>query len=179
MRLIFCFLAALMAPRCAHSFAPVVGTSRKCSNRRAASMTLPGGINLNRALGTVLVSGALLTGVVGGAGVARADLSISPRCITGEGAQCDDLAEGSELIKTLQARSALSKDRYIAETLDTYNQHNFKGPAEYLRHTGYFKAEGKHMVKHKSGKYEILTNAEYANAEKAGKVKSDNFLGED
>lgn len=50
--------------------------------------------------------------------------------ITGEGAQCDDLAEGSELIKTLQARSALSKDRYIAETLDTYNQHNFKGKCD-------------------------------------------------
>lgn len=51
--------------------------------------------------------------------------------ITGEGAQCDDLAEGNELIKTLQARSALSKDRYFDETLDTYNQHNFKGVISY------------------------------------------------
>lgn len=43
-------------------------------------MTLPGAKNLNRALGTVLVGGALLTGVVGGAGVVRAEVSISPRC---------------------------------------------------------------------------------------------------
>lgn len=40
---------------------------------------------MNRALGTVLVGGALLTAVVGGAGVARADLSISPRCEFGRG----------------------------------------------------------------------------------------------
>ncbi|CAN0438561.1 unnamed protein product, partial [Ectocarpus sp. 13 AM-2016] len=46
---------------------------------------------------------------------------------TGEGAQCEDLAEGNELIKSLQAKSALSKDRYFQETLDTYNVHNFKG----------------------------------------------------
>lgn len=51
--------------------------------------------------------------------------------ITGEGAQCDDLAEGNELIKSLQAKSALSKDRYFQETLDTYNQHNFKGEGYY------------------------------------------------
>lgn len=47
--------------------------------------------------------------------------------ITGEGAQCDDLAEGNEFIKSLQAKSAESKDRYFQETLDTYNDHNFKG----------------------------------------------------
>lgn len=47
--------------------------------------------------------------------------------ITGEGAQCDDLAEGNELIKSLQAKSAQSKDRYFQETLDKYNEHNFKG----------------------------------------------------
>ncbi|CAN0541517.1 unnamed protein product, partial [Scytosiphon promiscuus] len=45
---------------------------------------------------------------------------------TGEGAQCDDLSEGNELIKSLQAKSAISKDRYIQETLDKYNDHNFK-----------------------------------------------------
>lgn len=49
--------------------------------------------------------------------------------ITGEGAQCDDLAEGNELIKSLQAKSAISKDRYFQETLDKYNDHNFKGEA--------------------------------------------------
>lgn len=95
MRPVFCFLAALIAPRCAHSFAPLHysrGTpvqiaprrqqpcSTSSSSRAEVSMTLPGGSNLNRALGTVLVGGALLTGVVGGAGVARAELSISPRC---------------------------------------------------------------------------------------------------
>eukprot|EP00904_Undaria_pinnatifida_P003393 jgi/Undpi1/13054/HiC_scaffold_8.g02717.m2 len=102
-------------------------------------MTLPS--SLNRLAGTVLLGGALLaTGVVTGAEVARADVSISPRCITGEGAQCDDLAEGNELIKSLQAKSALSKDFYIQQTLDKYNDHNFKD---------YFRAENKHMVKHK------------------------------
>ncbi len=30
-----------------------------------------------------------------------------------------------------------------------------------------------------TGKYEILTNAEYTDAERAGKVKNDVFLGED
>eukprot|EP00752_Nemacystus_decipiens_P006769 g6079.t1 len=133
-------------------------------------MTLPQPKGLHRVLGAVLVGGVLLTGSVDGAGFARADVSISPRCITGEGAQCDDLAEGNEFIKSLQAKSALSKDRYFQETLDKYNDHNFKD---------YFRAENKHMVKHKSGKYEILTNAEYIDAERAGKVKNDVFLGED
>eukprot|EP00903_Cladosiphon_okamuranus_P010772 g10178.t1 len=131
-------------------------------------MTLPQG--LHRALGAVLVGGVLLTGSVDVAGVARAEsISISPRCITGEGAQCDDLAEGNEFIKSLQAKSAQSKDRYFQETLDKYNDHNFKD---------YFRAENKHMVKHKTGKYEILTDAEYIDAERAGKVKNDVFLEE-
>eukprot|EP00904_Undaria_pinnatifida_P003394 jgi/Undpi1/13055/HiC_scaffold_8.g02717.m1 len=131
-------------------------------------MTLPS--SLNRLAGTVLLGGALLaTGVVTGAEVARADVSISPRCITGEGAQCDDLAEGNELIKSLQAKSALSKDFYIQQTLDKYNDHNFKD---------YFRAENKHMVKHKNGKYEILTNAEYTQAEKEGIVKNEAFVEE-
>lgn len=47
--------------------------------------------------------------------------------VTGEGAQCDDLAEGNEYIKSLQAKSALSKDKLNQETLDKYNDHNFKG----------------------------------------------------
>ncbi|CAN0015234.1 unnamed protein product [Ascophyllum nodosum] len=118
--------------------------------------------------GTVLLGGALLaTGLVDSAGVARADLSISPRCITGEGANCDDLAEGNELIKSLQAKSVLSKDKFFKETLEKYNEHNFKD---------YFRAENKHMVRHKDGRYEILTNADYDEAEKAGKVKKDVFL---
>lgn len=47
--------------------------------------------------------------------------------ISGEGPQCDDLSEGSELIKTLQAKSAQNNKKYIQQTLDTYNEHNFKG----------------------------------------------------
>lgn len=50
--------------------------------------------------------------------------------ISGEGPQCDDLTEGSELIKTLQAKSAQNKEKYIRQTLDTYNDHNFKGNLE-------------------------------------------------
>ncbi|CAN0078348.1 unnamed protein product [Ectocarpus fasciculatus] len=178
-------LAALIGPSCVESFsvrctAPSstsspVSTSLRCRNTRTM-MTLPTAGDLNRALGAVLVGGALLTGAVD---VARADLSISPRCITGEGAQCDDLAEGNELIKSLQAKSAISKDRYFQETLDTYNVHNFKGKRVTCAMPYYFKAESKHMVKHNTGKYEILTNAEYAAAEKAGKVRNDVFLGED
>ncbi|CBJ29773.1 conserved unknown protein [Ectocarpus siliculosus] len=169
-------LAALVGPSCVESFAVLctapssstspVSTSLRCRSTRTM-MTLPTAGDLNRALGAVLVGGALITGAMD---VARADVSISPRCITGEGAQCEDLAEGNELIKSLQAKSAISKDRYFQETLDTYNVHNFKD---------YFKAESKHMVKHNTGKYEILTNAEYAAAEKAGKVRNDVFLGED
>ncbi|CAN0515146.1 unnamed protein product [Ectocarpus sp. 12 AP-2014] len=167
-------LAALIGLSCVESFAvrctapssstSPVSTSLQCRSTRTM-MTLPTAGDLNRALGAVLVGGALMTGAVD---ITRADVSISPRCITGEGAQCEDLAEGNELIKSLQAKSALSKDRYFQETLDTYN--DFKN---------YFRAESKHMVKHNTGKYEILTNAEYAAAEKAGKVKDDVFLGED
>ncbi|CAN0330891.1 unnamed protein product [Ectocarpus sp. 6 AP-2014] len=170
-------LAALVGPSCVESFAVLctapsssispVSTSLRCRSTRTM-MTLPTAGDLNRALGAVLVGGALITGAVD---VARADVSISPRCITGEGAQCEDLAEGNELIKSLQAKSAISKDRYFQETLDTYNVHNFKGK----RVTRAIK----HMVKHNTGKYEILTNAEYAAAEKAGKVRNDVFLGED
>lgn len=47
--------------------------------------------------------------------------------VTGEGAQCDELAGGNELIKKLQAKSALTKDKYVKETLDRYNEHNFRG----------------------------------------------------
>ncbi|CAM9224287.1 unnamed protein product [Laminaria digitata] len=169
--------AAFIAPCCIDSFAlqhsaPVRANAVRAtsSSHRCCSstvMTLPS--SLNRLAGTVLLGGALLaTGVVTGqAEVARADVSISPRCITGEGAQCDDLAEGNELIKSLQAKSAVSKDRYFQETLDKYNDHNFKD---------YFRAENKHMVKHKDGKYEILTNAEYTQAEKEGTVKNEAFV---
>ncbi|CAM9381457.1 unnamed protein product [Scytosiphon promiscuus] len=156
--------------------AAVLTARRRCGSSTAAapaavSMTSRENTGLRTAAATVLLGGALLfTGGAGSTDLARADVSISPRCITGEGAQCDDLAEGNELIKSLQAKSALSKDRYFQETLDTYNQHNFKD---------YFKAEGKHMVKHKTGKYEIITNAEYVDLEKAGKVKNDVFLEED
>lgn len=52
---------------------------------------------------------------------------MSPRGVTGEGAQCDDLAEGNEYIKSLQAKSVLTKDKYSREILDNYNNHNFKG----------------------------------------------------
>lgn len=88
MRLILCVLAALTAPRCACSFAlqcraPAVGSfsisgCRGSSSTPGLSMTLPEG--LHRAFGAVLVGGVLLTGNVDGAGVARADVSISPRC---------------------------------------------------------------------------------------------------
>lgn len=43
-------------------------------------MTLQKAKGLHRALGAVLVGGVLLAGNVDGAGVARADISISPRC---------------------------------------------------------------------------------------------------
>lgn len=55
---------------------------------------------------------------------------MSPRGVTGEGAQCDDLAEGNEYIKSLQAKSVLTKDKYSREILDKYNDHNFKGKQE-------------------------------------------------
>lgn len=47
--------------------------------------------------------------------------------ITGEGPQCEDLAEGNDYIKSLQVKSAATKDRYFQETLDKYNYNNFKG----------------------------------------------------
>lgn len=84
--------AALIAPCCIDSFAlqhrvpvganAVRATSSPNSSHRCCSstvMTLPSA--LNRLAGTVLLGGALLaTGVVTGAEVARADVSISPRC---------------------------------------------------------------------------------------------------
>lgn len=79
-------LAALIAPSCVEGFvvrctAPSsttspVSTSLRCRNTRTM-MTLPTGGDFSRAVGAVLVGGALLTGAVD---VARADLSISPRC---------------------------------------------------------------------------------------------------
>lgn len=47
--------------------------------------------------------------------------------IGGEGPQCDDMAQGNELIKSLQAKSALSKAKYTQQMLDQYNERNFKG----------------------------------------------------
>lgn len=81
--------AAFIAPCCVDSFAlqhrgPVGASSVRAtsSSHRCCSstvMTLPSA--LNRLAGTVLLGGALLTtGVVTGAEIARADVSISPRC---------------------------------------------------------------------------------------------------
>ncbi|CAN0535109.1 unnamed protein product, partial [Ectocarpus sp. 8 AP-2014] len=79
-------LAALIGPSCVESFAVLctapssstspVSTSLRCRSTRTM-MTLPTAGDLNRALGAVLVGGALMTGAVD---VARADVSISPRC---------------------------------------------------------------------------------------------------
>lgn len=93
MRLLRCLLAALVAPRCANSFAlqhrarsvDSISVSR-CRSSTASSSTT--GLSmmtlqakgLHRALGAVLVGGVLLAGNVDGAGIARADVSISPRC---------------------------------------------------------------------------------------------------
>lgn len=81
--------AAFIAPCCIDSFTlqhrvPVganavraTSSSHQCCS--STVMTLPSA--LNRLAGTVLLGGALVaTGVVTGAEVARADVSISPRC---------------------------------------------------------------------------------------------------
>lgn len=83
------FAVAFIAPYCTDGFAlqhrvplganavRATSSSHRCCS--STVMTLPS--SLNRLAGTVLLGGALLaTGVVTGAEVARADVSISPRC---------------------------------------------------------------------------------------------------
>jgi hypothetical protein len=88
-------------------------------------------------------------------------------CEVGVGDGCDTASEGNELIQRLQRQSAEKREQRREEMLDDYNKKNFGD---------YFRAENKHMVRKGVNSYEIMTNAQYAAAEKAGLVYNDKFV---
>ncbi|CAM9168911.1 unnamed protein product [Choristocarpus tenellus] len=119
-----------------------------------------------RWLGRALISASLAAGALGIDPVFAA-ISNSEICISGTGTGCDSAAGGSDLIKTLQARSAENREKNERETLDKYNQHNYKD---------YFKTLNMRMVRHKDGKYDLLTESEYSKAEREGRVWADSYV---
>jgi hypothetical protein len=125
--------------------------------------------SLQRATAAVLASASVLAAP---AHILAAD-TVKPGvlrvqlCEVGVGDGCDTASEGNELIQRLQKQSAEKREQRRVEMLDDYNKKNFGD---------YFRAENKHMVKKGLNQYEIMTNAQYAAAEKAGLVYNDKFV---
>ena len=83
-------------------------------------------------------------------------------CTFGEGAKCDDLAEGNELILKLQKQSRDNKEKYEREL--------YEKTIAMLGYDDALMAVGKNLVLKPDGKYAALSDAEYQAAKKAGKI---------
>lgn len=86
-----------------------------------------------------------------------------PLCTQGQGPGCEEFAGDSALLRDLQEKSRARKAEREAAALDRYNYNNF---------ADYFAAGSppRRPVKHKDGKYEVLTDAEIDAGVKAGKI---------
>jgi hypothetical protein len=108
-----------------------------------------------------MVSAASLGLLVGQPQEASAIIS-SKYCAYGEGDGCDDLAEGNEYIKQLQARSAANKESIQREAKNAFYMKNYPD---------WFATVGKTMVKRPDGSFVVLDDAELA------ELKAQNRIG--
>ena len=84
------------------------------------------------------------------------------RCENGEGAACERLADGNELVAKLQARSRENKEKNAAAIVDkTVMQ---------LGYSDFFDTLDKNLVKMPDGTYKALSMEEYSQLRKAGKI---------
>ncbi|KAG5185538.1 hypothetical protein JKP88DRAFT_268288 [Tribonema minus] len=88
-------------------------------------------------------------------------------CEVGVGDGCAQAAEGSDLIRKLQQRSAERRAEREQQMLETYNEHNF---------ADYFKTLNKRMVRKGPNQYVLMSETEYAAAEKAGLVYDNKYI---
>jgi len=86
----------------------------------------------------------------------------SKYCAYGTGEGCDDLAEGNEYIKQLQAKSALNKEAIQQETRNAYYMKNYPD---------FFASVGRTMVKKPDGTFLLVDDAELQ------KLKDENKIG--
>lgn len=108
-----------------------------------------------------VVSAASLGLLVGHPQEASAVIS-SKFCAYGEGDGCDDLADGNEYIKQLQARSAANRESTEKEARNAFYMKNYPD---------WFAAVGKTMVKKPDGSFVVLDDAELA------ELKAQNRIG--
>ena len=107
-----------------------------------------------------------LAGIVAGVCLASPDhanaVISSKQCVSGQGEGCEDLAEGSEFIKSLQKKSAANADQYAKEARDAYFMKNYPD---------FFDVVGKTMVKKSDGSFFLVDDLELQ------KLKDDNKIG--
>lgn len=86
----------------------------------------------------------------------------SKYCAYGTGDGCDDLAEGNEYIKQLQARSAVNKEAIQQEARNAYYMKNYPD---------FFASVGKTMIKKADGSFLLVDDGELQ------KLKDQNKIG--
>jgi len=91
----------------------------------------------------------------------------SKGCYRGEGEACDELAEGNELIRSLQRKSAENREMNDREALNAYNMKNFPDFFASLN-------PPKYLVKQPDGSFGVYTDAELAELKKLGKITVEN-----
>jgi hypothetical protein len=86
----------------------------------------------------------------------------SKYCAYGTGDGCDDLSEGNEYIKQLQAKSAANKEAIMQEARNAYYMKNYPD---------WFASVGKTMIKKSDGSFMLVDDGELQ------KLKDENKIG--
>ncbi|GAX10085.1 hypothetical protein FisN_2Lh354 [Fistulifera solaris] len=107
-----------------------------------------------------LLQQALVGVFVASSSPAEAVIS-SKYCSAGVGEGCGDLSEGNELIRSLQEKSAMNRERYQQEALDAYYMKNYPD---------FFSVVGKTLVKKTDGTFVALADSEVEKLKQDGKV---------
>ena len=85
----------------------------------------------------------------------------SKYCAYGSGEGCDDLAEGNEFIRQLQAKSAANKEANVMEARNAYYMKNYPD---------WFATVGKSMVKKPDGSFMLVTDEELMVLKRENKI---------
>lgn len=94
---------------------------------------------------------------------ANADVIRSPgKCANGEGEGCDSLAEGNDLIRSLQKKSSENREANQREALNAYYMKNYPDV---------FAVYDKRMVKKIDGSFTLYSTEEVATLMRDGKIK--------